>query len=294
MLIDVRGSGKAEGKAGNLHFQSPIGRKCRYALPPQRAGRPALGTPGLRPPPAQDRLHVANGTIWLTLRRRWADVTMHLRFDPLELLERLAVLAPRPRVNLMLYYGVPAPRAAWRAALVAGIAHGVESSHAQPSVERDEDTGRGGPSRPGAYQWAELMQRTFGLDVLACPRCGGRLRLVALIEQASVVQRILRHLGLPAEVPEPPPPGATRTIRDTRRSILGLWRIRCHLARSSRPARRGVGASRRSRSRRVISVWISRRCGDNQPQTGPLSALSCRGRGRGGSERGRYANPRRP
>jgi hypothetical protein len=49
------------------------------------------------------------------------------------------------------------------------------------------------------------MRRTFGVDVLACPRCGGRLRLVALIEQASVIQRILRHLGLPTDVPEPCP-----------------------------------------------------------------------------------------
>ena len=49
------------------------------------------------------------------------------------------------------------------------------------------------------------MRRTFGFDVLACPRCGGRLRLIALIEQASVIQRILRHLGLPAEIPEPRP-----------------------------------------------------------------------------------------
>jgi hypothetical protein len=49
------------------------------------------------------------------------------------------------------------------------------------------------------------MRRTFGFDVLACPRCGGRLRLVALIEYASVVQRIRRHLGLPTEVPEPRP-----------------------------------------------------------------------------------------
>jgi len=43
------------------------------------------------------------------------------------------------------------------------------------------------------------MRRTFGLDVLACPRCGGRLRLIALIDEASVIQPILRHLGLPTE-----------------------------------------------------------------------------------------------
>ena len=66
------------------------------------------------------------------------------------------------------------------------------------------DCGRG-------RQWAALMQRTFGFDVLACPRCGGRLRLIALIEQAEVVRRILRHLGLPDEIPRarparPPPP----------------------------------------------------------------------------------------
>jgi hypothetical protein len=84
-------------------------RVCRYAL---------------RPPLAQERLHrTREGEIWLTLRHRWADGTTHLRFDPLELLERLAVLTPRPRVNLILYYGVLAPRAAWRAALVPATSH---------------------------------------------------------------------------------------------------------------------------------------------------------------------------
>ena len=50
-----------------------------------------------------------------------------------------------------------------------------------------------------------LMRRTFGFDVRACPRCGGRLRLIALIEEAAVIDRILRHLGLPTETPAPRP-----------------------------------------------------------------------------------------
>ena len=49
------------------------------------------------------------------------------------------------------------------------------------------------------------MARTFGFDVLACPRCGGRLRLIALIEEAAVIGRILRHLGVPTEIPAPRP-----------------------------------------------------------------------------------------
>jgi hypothetical protein len=52
------------------------------------------------------------------------------------------------------------------------------------------------------------MRRTFGIDVLDCPRCGGRLRLLALIDHARVVERILRHLGLPTDRPEPRPPRA--------------------------------------------------------------------------------------
>jgi hypothetical protein len=49
------------------------------------------------------------------------------------------------------------------------------------------------------------MRRAFGFDVLACPRCGGRLRLLALIQQAHVVQRILQRLGLPIALREPCP-----------------------------------------------------------------------------------------
>jgi hypothetical protein len=41
--------------------------------------------------------------------------------------------------------------------------------------------------------------------VLACDRCGGRLRLIALIQQAEVIGRILTHLGLPVERPTPRP-----------------------------------------------------------------------------------------
>jgi hypothetical protein len=45
------------------------------------------------------------------------------------------------------------------------------------------------------------MRRSFDIDVLACPRCGGRLRLIALIEEPAVIARILRHVGLPTEIP---------------------------------------------------------------------------------------------
>ncbi|HTR89944.1 MAG TPA: hypothetical protein VMG62_07530 [Solirubrobacteraceae bacterium] len=49
------------------------------------------------------------------------------------------------------------------------------------------------------------MHRALGLDVLACPRCGGRLRLVATIQDPVAVRAFLAHLTL-APGPAPPSP----------------------------------------------------------------------------------------
>jgi hypothetical protein len=50
------------------------------------------------------------------------------------------------------------------------------------------------------------MRRVFDLDVL--PRCGGRLRLIATVEDSARVGKIPAHLGLlhPADTPGPAPP----------------------------------------------------------------------------------------
>ena len=161
-------------------------RVCRYALLP-----PVAGT---------RRQLTSEGQVVLQLRHPWADGTTHVAFTPTAFLERLAVLVPRPRVNLLMYRGLLAPRAAWRAEVVP---RRVPRATAAAHVEAASGVTRR-PSVRGAAS-ADLMRRAFGIDVLACPRCGGRLRLIALIEASAVARRILRHLGLPAEVPEPSP-----------------------------------------------------------------------------------------
>jgi uncharacterized protein YbaR (Trm112 family) len=49
------------------------------------------------------------------------------------------------------------------------------------------------------------LERTFAIDVLACPECGGRLRLIATINDHAVIKKVLGHLGLPTEAPTPMP-----------------------------------------------------------------------------------------
>jgi hypothetical protein len=47
------------------------------------------------------------------------------------------------------------------------------------------------------------MRRAFDTDVLACPRCGGRMILLATIEDPAVIHRILTHLGLSLDTGDP-------------------------------------------------------------------------------------------
>ena len=169
-------------------------RVCRYAV---------------RPPVAGDRVRVTgDGQVVLQLRHQWIDGTTHVVFDPVEFLGRLAVLVPRPRINLILYHGVLAPRAAWRSALVrrqtsgAGREAGLTASATEPAREADAaETARRHARGQG---WASLMARTFGFDVLACPRRAPR-------EAASRGTRVWRppafdraHRGGGRDRPDPP------------------------------------------------------------------------------------------
>ena len=85
-------------------------------------------------------------------------------FDPIEFLGRLAVLVPRPRINLILYHGVLGPRAAWRSAVVRR----TTSENGRDAGLTEISTAQAGEAdaarrRARGQCWAALMRRTFGL-----------------------------------------------------------------------------------------------------------------------------------
>jgi hypothetical protein len=49
------------------------------------------------------------------------------------------------------------------------------------------------------------MDRVFAIDVLECPHCGGRLRLIATLHDPAVIRKILAHLGMARSGPSPGP-----------------------------------------------------------------------------------------
>ena len=124
-----------------------------------------------------------DGNVLVRLKTPWRDGTSHIALQPLELLEKLAALTPRPYVNLIVYQGVLASNAKWRREVVDFGWPQVEKASSASTPKNVIDS----HNRTSA----ELMQRGLDIDVLECPDCGGRLRFVAAVLLSSAVRRIL-------------------------------------------------------------------------------------------------------
>src|SRR5690606_24104817 len=50
------------------------------------------------------------------------------------------------------------------------------------------------PASPAVRMtWARRLKRVFGIEIERCVRCGGRLKVIASIEELEVIERILAH-----------------------------------------------------------------------------------------------------
>jgi hypothetical protein len=60
------------------------------------------------------------GNVRYQLKTPYRDGTTHVIFEPLDFIARLAVLVPKPRVNLTRFHGVFAPNSSLRARVTPG------------------------------------------------------------------------------------------------------------------------------------------------------------------------------
>ncbi len=49
--------------------------------------------------------------------------------------------------------------------------------------------------------WPTLMRRTFDIDVLQCPKCTGRLRILGIVDDESLARQFVDELSLPRAPP---------------------------------------------------------------------------------------------
>ncbi len=150
-----------------------------------------------RPAVSEERLsEVENGDIHYRLKKPWTDGTTHVVFSPLEFLEKLAALVPPPRIHLTRFHGILAPHSKWRSFVVPEKIEDVENK------DSDCEDSAKSPVKPKRMSWARLLSRVFAIDTESCDHCGGQMKIIAAVMNASAIEGILRHLGMP---PRPPP-----------------------------------------------------------------------------------------
>ena len=97
LCADIDGFSLHAAVRVNAHDRKRLEQLCRYIT------RPAL---------SDERVQLnAAGQVELKLKTPWRDGTTHLVVSPLELMQRLAALVPRPRLYLIRFHGVLAPNA---------------------------------------------------------------------------------------------------------------------------------------------------------------------------------------
>ncbi len=126
-----------------------------------------------RPAIANERLtRNGAGQVMLTLKTCYRDGTTHIVMSPLEFMQRLAALVPRPRLHLIRFHGVLAPYAKLRHAIISSA-----PVNATNTTEVHADAPH--PSAPARIRWARLVKRVFEIDIEKCLHCGGTLKIIA-------------------------------------------------------------------------------------------------------------------
>ena len=147
-------------------------RLCRYIL------RPALCNARLE--------RLPDGRILAKLKRRWSDGTWAKLFEPLDFLAKISALIPSPGRNLLRYHGQFAPQGRWRDKVVINATKRKKA--ACPDAPQQAQQRR--------MRWAELLKRSFLIDILECDKCGGRREVIAVIKDTNTVTKILDHVGI--------------------------------------------------------------------------------------------------
>ncbi len=130
------------------------------------------------------------------VKRALPDGRHQLVMTGVELLEKLVPLIPPTYANLTRFHGVFAPTRRLRDKVVPRPASTIDDAEA-PAEPQVSTTSPASPSPaaspkstsvPSTYRldWASLLKRVFGVDLLKCSRCQGKMRLIACIEEPDV------------------------------------------------------------------------------------------------------------
>jgi hypothetical protein len=190
---NVDGFSLHAGVAAKAHERKKLERICRYiARPPVSEQRLSLTRNGmvryeLKTPYRDGTTHV---TATAHPCARGISASMHVIFEPLDFISKLAALVPKPRVNLTRFHGVFAPNSKHRARVTPGKrGKGRKFNATDDSQDKSPEECR------ASMTWAQRLKRVFDMDVEICDQCGGGIKVIACIEDPMVIKNILDHMN---------------------------------------------------------------------------------------------------
>lgn len=138
----------------------------------------------LKPPVSLKRLSYVPGSKTLVYRGSRNNPATGRNFTVYDCQEFLALLllhVPHRYECRIYYYGA------------AASTERRKGEANEPELLEEEESGFVKKRRKS---WGQLIHRIFGVDPMQCPKCGSQMKVIALIQDAEVIEKILRHLKL--------------------------------------------------------------------------------------------------
>ena len=172
-------------------------------VPPEaKADLEALAQYILRNPFSIEKMTLESPTDMVIYRSR-LNAKINRNFEVFTATDFLAAITqhiPDKGAQMVRYYG-------WYSNKMRGVRHrGLPPQKVphRPGVSPPP------PLKLPSKKWRDLILRVWHVDPLRCPVCQNPMRVIAVIDDPRVVEKILRHLGAWHDPPARPPPQGVR------------------------------------------------------------------------------------
>ena len=121
------------------------------------------------------------------------SATEYLRFTPCDFIAAITQHIPDKSFQLVRYYG-------W----YSNKMRGQRKKHAGEEKETEEvdvdveviDVSKHQTRRIPSKKWRDLIKKVWEADPMICPTCQQEMRIVSLIDERDVIEKMLKCLGL--------------------------------------------------------------------------------------------------
>jgi SOS response regulatory protein OraA/RecX len=116
-------------------------------------------------------------------------------FAVLDFIAELTQHIPPKGKHLIRYYGLYSSRTMGKNNALGKLEKFKVKDAAAKIAEKVKPEAAKAEKKKCNKTWARLIQKVYEVDPLECPKCGGSMKIVAVITEPLAVQSILRHLG---------------------------------------------------------------------------------------------------